>query len=366
MGNMLGKALVSAMAGVAMWGATGVQAQTSVFESPAGSNATASSDDSVSLKLAPPKRFFARLGFTYIKPNTKSGEAYDAGDPVIARGELLRRALSGSSNVTLSDAFVVGTGLDQGMQLDGINGIGIPSGIKSDAKGAGAVTLALGSFLDEDQKWAAEGYVFALPFQNTVNGKGSIQQLQSLGGTATVETPNYLDGKEIIKTKQVPPTFMINRYFGDKNAKLRAAVGLGVSYAVFFDTQATSTLEYFAGGPTKVKIDNAFGYGPFLSLQYQLSEGWHIFSQLGYVKLKTQATLTTTNTRFDATSPAVAGYSGNVGYINRGILQTSASQVTAMLNHLAQDRGGDLGTFVRKQDVTLDPWVFNVSIGYSF
>lgn len=362
MENLLGKAVCAAIAGVAACGGAAVQAQqTSVFES---APAQGAQQDGVALKLAAPKRFFARVGYTYIKPNTRSSDAEDLSGPVIRRGEITG---GGYTYTNFFTPVIVGNGLDAAMTADGITGLGIPTGIKAEAKGAGSPTVELGMFLDEDQQWAVQGYVLALPFDNSIEGRGTVVHRDITTGAVVLTKKNYLDGKDVVKTKQLPPTFILNRYFGDKNAKWRASVGLGVSYAIFFESKATDVLNEYSGGETDVKIKNAFGAGPFLGLQYRLTDNIHISGTVGYVKLKTEAKLTTRNTIFTADSPVLTDYSGSVGTTNQGMISTSQRfLVDDMLSTIAAARGGSLGTYTRLMKTELDPWVFNVSVGYSF
>lgn len=366
MGNLLGKAVCAALAGMAACGGAAAQAQTSVFES---APAPGAQQDGVALKLSPPKRFFARVGYTYIKPNTKSSDTVDISGPVIRRGEILQGGLDGTYPYAygLATAFNVGAGLDAAMQYDGVSGLGIPSGVKAEANGAGTPTVELGMFLDDEQKWAIQGYVLAIPFDNSIEGRGTVTHRDITTGAVVLTKRNYLDGKTVVKTKQLPPTFVLNRYFGDKNSKWRPSIGLGVTYAIFFETEATDVLEEYSGGKTEVKIKNAFGAGPFVGLQYQLTDNIHISGSLGYIKLKTEAKLTTSNTRFTAASPVLTDYSGAVGTTNQGMINTSQRPlVDDMLATIAAARGGSLGTYTRLMKTELDPWVFNVSVGYSF
>lgn len=322
------------------------------------------------LNLQPSKRFFARVGYTYIKPNTKSGETTDLSGPVIRYGEISSR--TDYSNP--STALLVGQ-LDRAMEYDNVGGLGIPGGVKSEAKGAGSPTVELGMFLDDEQKWAVQGFVLALPFDNSIEGRGQVNHVSMDTGEVTLSRANYLDGKTVVKTKQLPPTFILNRYFGSRGAKLRPSIGLGVTYAIFFDTQATDVLNEYSGGRTEVKIKNAFGAGPFVGLQYQLTDNIHLSGSLGYVKLKTEAKLTTRDTMFTSASPVLYDYSGAIGRTNQGFTEMPAAPpffaggaalVDDMLTTIARARGGNLGTYVRRLKTELDPWVFNVSVGYSF
>lgn len=387
---------------------------------------------SPALKLEPARRFYARFGYTYISPNDKSQPTRDISGPVIRADEVLRTDGTWTSNAELihyknplarcwlgitttgytcpvgvtnpqiryatnsqvaNADFTLRSLLRDGIQADNPSspGLGVPAGVTNDAAGSGAPTVSVGMFLDEDKKWAAETFVLALPFKNAVNGSGRIgsgASCQSDDGKTDGGSCNL--GK-VVETNILPATLLLHRYFGDKNAKFRASVGVGVSYAIFFDSQATSSLEQWAGGPTKVKIKNAFGGGLFVGGQYALNDRWHLSAMVGYEKLKTTATLTTTTTP-DMLADSWVSYqsaadigTATVGAISLGdssltragySYNGNSTQVTAtkaMLRNLARARNieygtpeGTLGDYTREIKTELDPWVFNISIGYSF
>lgn len=410
--------------------------------------AVAQFESAPSLKLEPARRFYARFGYTYISPNDKSEETRDLGGPVVRANETRRvgGGFTGTGELELykSDAarcilgiqtagacptaasinnnreIRFGTGVlstaDRTLQqlLQGIAddaatsgvdaaGLGVPSGVLNDAKGSGSPTVSVGMFLDEEKKWAAETFVLALPFKNSVYGKGRIGSIvEGLPGSDGGPT----DLGKVVETNILPATVLLHRFFGDKDAKVRFSVGVGLSYAIFFDSQATESLERWAGGPTKVKIKNAFGGGLFVGGQYALNDRWHISALVGYEKLQTRALLTT-DTRPDMLADSlVSAQSGadigpstlsavqlgsalginstnpgsftTNGYIYNGVTQDGVNVLPvtatkAMLRNLARARQaeygtaeGSLGEYTREIKTKLDPWVFNISVGYSF
>lgn len=357
------------------------------------------------LKLEPARRFMLRFGYTYIEPNDKSGDAVDASGPVL--GYL--PDYSAQVNPALN--FVIYNGVRSGLQLDyqaanGASttppaefGLGIPTGVRNDAKGAGSPTVSLLTYLDEAHSWAIEGFLLAIPFKNDVYGAGRIgadssfpdTTLTTASGSVTIAGSVPL-GK-VATTQQLPATLILHRFFGSKNNKIRFSAGLGISYAIFFDSHVTPALEEYTGGPTKIKIKNSFGAGPFLGLTYAMNERWSLNAQVGYVKLKTTAKLTT---RVDpdilARSPAVlqsaatigtntatavllgeSTFSGGLSILLPQVASLGCTSTTTLTNCLLRDLARiktgnprDLGTYVRKLETNLDPWVFNVSVGYSF
>lgn len=377
-------------------------------------------DENLSLKIDPPRRYFMRFGYTYVEPNDKSGDTRDKSGPLIRYNEhtyytnptaqniMTRRFANGP----VGTASLAMQNLSNGMNTDlngnvsASTGLGVPVGVQGDAKGAGSPTVSAGMFLDEQHKWAVETFVLALPFENDIYGAGRIGgDVKKYPGLANYSSPQgtpesgaAVDLGKVMSTKQLPLTFLAHRYFGDKKAKFRPSVGVGLTYAIFFDSQASESLERWAGGPTKVKIKNAFGAGLFLGGQYALTDRWHLSGFVGYEKIKTTATLTT-NTLPDLLADSSVNYqsAADIGSSTTGAIDLSnntntnpssnyggngpnpefgkpvVSTTKATLRQLAKARAAQygtdpnsLGTYVREIDQKLDPWVFNVSIGYSF
>lgn len=338
----------------------------------------------LSMNLEPMRHKFMRFSYIYIKPNTKTSPTKDVTGALITRADaqcLQSFGCTGTGFVPKYSSFypvALGATLDAAMNKDATSvggvrsqgaGIGLPSGITGDAKGAGSLAISAGTFFDDDYKWSTELYVFALPFHNSVEGGGMVTEIDNNTGAVQRVRQNYIAGKTIIETKQLPPTAVFSYYFGNKSAAFRPFLGLGVTYAMFFNTKATETLEQYSGGPTDVKIKNAFGAGPFAGLQYRMADKWHLAAQFGYVKLKTTATLTTqTDATLLANSPVLQDFSGYVGATNRGALGTGTGPQIVIdgLSALQNYRGGSLGTYVRKMDTKLDPYILTLSLGYDF
>lgn len=64
---------------------------------------------------------------------------------------------------------------------------------------------------------------------------------------------------DIAETKHLPPTFMVQYYFGEANSTFRPYVGAGLNYTTFFDesfngTGSSATL-------TDLKLDDSWGGG---------------------------------------------------------------------------------------------------------
>ena len=137
----------------------------------------------------------------------------------------------------------------------------------------------------------------ATPFTHHVKAKG---------GT--------LNGADIGKIDQLPPTISLQYYFMDNSSKFQPYVGAGLNYTIFFDQKTGTDSE--ALGYTKLDLDNSFGLSAQIGVDYQLKNNWFINASAMYVDIDTDAKLTgpgatTLNVDYDL-DPMV--YRVNVGY----------------------------------------------------
>jgi outer membrane protein W len=267
------------------------------------------------------QRNFVRGGYAQLLLNTKSGNAVDVTGPIVKPGD---NALLGLLRVPA---------------------LGLPPNVQADVGDAGSPVVSVGRFLDD--YWALEGLLLALPFKHDVMGKGTIERL---GQVATV--------------KQLPPTLILHRYFGAPSNQFRPSVGLGLNYTRFFSAKATPALEAYTGGPTDVSLSPSTGLGAFAGGMWKIDSRWHMNVLLGYVDVKTTATLTTRQTRLSNTSPVLQDQPAPVPELARNPI--TGLVVNGVLNDIATSRGGNLGTFERKLDLRLNPYVFAVTLGYAF
>ena len=340
-------------------------------------------------------RVFMRLNYVYAHIKTESKDAYDITGPVVAKGDIVKYLGSGSGYVSRyvtvdgdpitgdadSDNLydTIGASLDSALTRDAAAGVrgasvglGTPSGLKARSGSAGTPAISLGVYLDEDRKWLMEAFLLAAPLKLSVYGDG-----QKVTGGA-----NGINGKKILTTDMLPPTVLLGRYFGDKNAMFRPYLGLGASYAIFFNTKATPFLNEFQGGAnpgdTTVTTKNAFGIGPFVGFQANLDEDWHASLNVGQIKLKSEATLITRNTTIVTGADVLTHYGSNavqrVVRISERDFQfydpdtgLLVGTTTATMQDLARAKGlSNSGTFVRKQENKFTNTIFMLSVGRKF
>jgi len=289
----------------------------------------------------------------------------------------------------------------------GLTELGTPPGITGEAKKHMATAgFSLGYYLDDGFRWAVETFVLAAPLSTSVTAHG-VSTWRSDNIDGYVLRPFGLEGQKIISSKLLPPTVMVGRYWGGPGARFQPYTGLMAMYAIFYDTKASEALNSYVGGSTPggttVSLKNTFGAGPMVGFKYEMNDTWHVGLSVGSVRLKTVATLTTRNTLFtksagatqdfgyaaslDPASQAAASISDTIKLgedLFAGPAQTgvASSGVTPELSKIVTANGGltslvskavafsrgqsDLGTYVRKNETTLDSTILMMSVGYKF
>jgi outer membrane protein len=329
-------------------------------------------------ELPPARHYYLRLGYTYVKPNDKAGPVIDRSGPVIRYGD---EATPGLNNGTQagSDAvdslFYLSFNIRQDHPQDyATQGLGSPLGATIKAGGGGNWTLTAGAYLDDDYKWAIDAYIAGIPIETKVRGAGRIG---STGG----DSVNLGD---VLTTRQLGPIVIGRRVLGDKGDRFRPFIGVGMAYIVFLEAQPSEALQHYVGGPTHVKLKNAFGIGPFVGGELALDERWSLNATLGYLKMKTSARIVTqVDPALMGRSLAAAQAAKDVGpstltavQLTNGTLTGGPSAIDGpnnvlpeVLQELARARTGNpgnLGSYTREIRTTLDSWLLTMSVGYAF
>ena len=124
----------------------------------------------------------------------------------------------------------------------------------------------------------------ALPFTHTLTGAGAI------AGVGTIGT-----------AKALPATLFAQYRFGDAKAAFRPYLGAGLTYAYFYDENATNTLNALSGGtpsnPTTFSIQSKWAVGVQAGATYSFNERWFLDGVVGYTWLKNTTTLSTGQTQ---------------------------------------------------------------------
>ncbi|EIO3706030.1 outer membrane protein OmpW [Vibrio parahaemolyticus] len=120
---------------------------------------------------------------------------------------------------------------------------------------------------------------------------------------------------DIADTKHLPPTLMVQYYFGEPQSKFRPYVGAGLNYTIFFDEGFNNKAKNV--GLTDLKLDDSFGLAANAGVDYMINDQWFLNASAWYANIETEATY-------------------------------------------------KFGGAKQKTDVKINPWVFMISGGYKF
>lgn len=123
-------------------------------------------------------------------------------------------------------------------------------------------------------------------------------------------------GNQLGEVTHLPPTVTVNYYFNDASSAFQPYVGAGVNYTFIFDEEFTGANK--DAGLADLSLDNSFGLSAQLGMDYMLDKEWHINASVRWIDIDTEASFN------------LSGTAGKVG------------------------------------DIEIDPWVYTVSVGYTF
>jgi len=170
-----------------------------------------------------------------------------------------------------------------------------PPGSKVDVKSASALILT-GTYMITDN-FSAE-FLAGLPYKHDIVGDGAISGVGKIGSV-----------------HQISPTLMAQWRFLEPEAMFRPYVGLGVTYAVFYDTEGSGTLTAITnpgGPPTTISGDHAFGGTGELGMTFKVNEQWFIDAAVMKTYITTNTSLSTGQTIEVKQNPVIFNIS--VGY----------------------------------------------------
>lgn len=117
---------------------------------------------------------------------------------------------------------------------------------------------------------------------------------------------------KLADVKALPVTVLLQWRFGDGNSALRPYVGIGPTYAYFYEPRTTATLTAITGGtparPTLMDMESKLTFTAQLGLAWQFAPRWALDVAVMKTPLKTTGTLSTgqtIETKIDPTSAHV-------------------------------------------------------------
>jgi len=97
---------------------------------------------------------------------------------------------------------------------------------------------------------------------------------------------------KLASTWVLPPTLTAQYHFMPEG-KFRPYVGAGINYTIFYESKATTGLEA-AVGKTRVGLSDSFGWAAQAGADVDLSDKVFLNFDVKYIRIRTNATLTTT------------------------------------------------------------------------
>jgi outer membrane protein len=143
-------------------------------------------------------------------------------------------------------------------ETTGVTGIGVPPG--ADADVGNATTLLL-SFEREIAPNIGVELVLGWPPTIKANGAGSVAFLG-----------------EVLSAKNIAPTLLFNYHFGDRSAKWRPYIGLGVNYTYFADAKTPYGWD--------VNLSDSWGLAGQLGIDVAIDKQWGLFASIAKVQVK--------------------------------------------------------------------------------
>jgi outer membrane protein len=133
----------------------------------------------------------------------------------------------------------------------------------------------------------------AIPFKHKLYGAGAIEGVGQIG-----------------EVQALPMTVFLQYRFLEANAKFRPYVGLGATYAYFFNEQGSGVLTALTnpgGPPTKLSVESKFIITPQIGATLAFDSKWFMDVFYSKARLKTKTTLSTGQTVDAALDPASYG-----------------------------------------------------------
>jgi outer membrane protein len=142
---------------------------------------------------------------------------------------------------------------------------------------AASSLIVTASYMYTDN-FSVEGFG-GLPYKHDIKGAGAIAGAGTLG-----------------RVSQVSPTVLGQYRFGTPSSSFRPYMGLGLTYAYFYDDEGSGTLTALTnpgGPPTTTTTDAAFGLSGQIGTTFELSGKWFLDASLIKTYLKTTTNLST-------------------------------------------------------------------------
>ena len=123
-------------------------------------------------------------------------------------------------------------------------------------------------------------------------------------------------GDQVGEVTHLPPTLSVNYYFADPSSAFQPYAGVGLNYTFIYDEEFTSANK--DAGLSDLSLDNSFGVAAQVGFDYIIDKKWHVNASARWIDIDTEATF----------------------------------------------KVGDADAAVK--EIEIDPYVYTISIGYTF
>ncbi|VAW39879.1 Outer membrane protein W precursor [hydrothermal vent metagenome] len=100
------------------------------------------------------------------------------------------------------------------------------------------------------------------------------------------------DGTNVVETNVLPPTLFAQYHFNPKG-KVRAYVGAGLNFTLFFNDDLTTAAQT-ALGASNLDMDSSFGLAGQFGIDFAMSNDWSFNIDAKYIQIDTTATFDST------------------------------------------------------------------------
>ncbi|MCB2113251.1 MAG: OmpW family protein [Parvularculaceae bacterium] len=97
---------------------------------------------------------------------------------------------------------------------------------------------------------------------------------------------------EIADTMALPPTLTLQYHFAP-DQRVRPYIGAGLNWTVFYSEDSTAGLDAALGGPTRVSLDDSFGWAVQAGVDIDVTDRVFMNLDIKYIDIDTTATLNT-------------------------------------------------------------------------
>jgi outer membrane protein len=114
-------------------------------------------------------------------------------------------------------------------------------------------------------------------------------------GPATLAGTVPFNGQQLLSSRWVAPTGLLEYVFFDESYALRPYVGVGVNYSMFYDRNITPAGQAIIGGPTRVELSSSVGPAVTGGFTYRLPKNWSVMASYSWARVTSHLNAITTD-----------------------------------------------------------------------